>query len=50
MCECERCGEPVDEEFLQHGYCETCWDNLSNFDKYMEAAQPVFPFKRKEKK
>jgi len=46
--ECERCGDAEDDEFLRHGHCETCWDDMNSAEQYMEAAQPAFPKWRNE--
>jgi len=58
MVPCETCSEltPVDE-MCSHGaldVCQSChdrfydqWSTSSGAEAYIEAAQPVFPYKRK---
>ena len=53
MAECMRCNIQVPEDELSwDDLCEICHDDMhtpwpSSAKAYIEAAQPVFPFKRK---
>lgn len=46
MEECIRCGEL--DYLSRDDYCEHCRVDMNGAEKYIAAAQPVFPFKRQQ--